>query len=91
MEEGKLEKYWDVVAFETEREELEIRLNKWKKAARNWLAHYAEKKTYDFISQTFQKYVTIRENAEILDVGCGPGKWVNFFAERGFKVTGVDI
>ena len=91
LEEGKLEKYWDVVAFETEREELEIRLNKWKKAARNWLAHYAEKKTYDFISQTFQKYVTIRENAEILDVGCGPGKWVNFFAERGFKVTGVDI
>ena len=61
--------YWDVVAFETEREELDVRLAKWRKAARNWLAHYAEKKTYDFIAQTFQKYVHIRENAEILDVG----------------------
>ena len=55
--------YWNVVAFETEREELDVRLSKWRKVARNWLAHYAEKKTYDFIAQTFQEYVTIRENS----------------------------
>jgi SAM-dependent methyltransferase len=30
--------------------------------------------------------------ARILDVGCGPGFWVRFFARRGFiKVTGCDL
>ena len=32
-----------------------------------------------------------RSGARLLDAGCGTGHFSAFFAERGFKVTGVDI
>lgn len=82
--------YWDAVALEAEKEELAIRKAKWEKVARNWLAHYVENKTRDFIIQTIEKHVRLKNDAQILDVGCGPGKWVNFYAERGFSTTGID-
>ena len=34
----------------------------------------------------------LARDARILDVGCGPGFWVRFFARRGFtRVTGCDL
>ncbi|WFN36391.1 class I SAM-dependent methyltransferase [Methanomicrobium antiquum] len=32
-----------------------------------------------------------RDNADILDLGCGPGLYCEIFAEKGHSVTGVDI
>lgn len=80
--------YWDAVALEAEKEHLPV--VKWRRVARNWLAHYVENKARDFILGTVENHVKPRKNAQILDVGCGIGKWVKIFAERGFAVTGID-
>jgi len=90
VEKQKEMNYWDVVAFEAEKEEIITRTDKWRKAARNWLAYYTENKARDFIIQTIENQAKLKRNAQILDVGCGPGKWVGLFAERGFVTTGID-
>jgi ubiquinone/menaquinone biosynthesis C-methylase UbiE len=90
LEEDEAGKYWNYVALEAQDLEKTVRLEAWKKVARNWLAHYTEKKAYDFIVQTIENHMKLESKAQILDVGCGPGKWVNRFAERGFIVTGID-
>lgn len=36
------------------------------------------------------KEVVLRGTA-LLDFGCGSGRWVDFFASRGFRYSGVDI
>jgi len=82
--------YWDAVALEAEKEERATRIDKWRKAARNWLAHYSENKAHDFVIETIKGYVKLRRDSQILDVGCGVGKWVNLFAEGGFATTGID-
>ena len=82
--------YWDEVAVETEREESAKRVDKWRKVATNWLAHYAEVKARDFILDALENHARLDCNAKVLDIGCGPGKWVNLFAEKGFATTGVD-
>jgi 2-polyprenyl-3-methyl-5-hydroxy-6-metoxy-1,4-benzoquinol methylase len=46
----------------------------------------AIKKTVDWILRESGK-----ENAEILDLGCGPGLYCEILAEKGHRVTGVDI
>ncbi|MEM3696471.1 MAG: class I SAM-dependent methyltransferase [Candidatus Bathyarchaeia archaeon] len=84
------EEYWNKVAIEAEKEELQKRVEKWHKAAKNWLAHYSDKKTRDFIVQTIKNHVKLKNGARILDVGCGAGKWVNLFAEMGFETVGID-
>jgi ubiquinone/menaquinone biosynthesis C-methylase UbiE len=81
--------FWDSVAFEAEKESA-IRTNKWQKVARNWLSHYVEYKARSFIVQTIENHVRLNSDAKILDVGCGSGKWVNLFAEKGFATTGID-
>jgi len=90
VEKQKEISYWDAVAFEAEKEKFIIRAEKWRKAARNWLAHYAENKARDFIIQTIEHHAKLRNGVQILDVGCGPGKWLKLFAERGFATTGID-
>lgn len=80
--------YWDAIALKAEKENLAVA--KWRKAARNWLAHYVENKARDFILDTIETYVKLKENAQLLDVGCGIGKWVKLFAEKGFSVVGID-
>jgi len=82
--------YWDSLALEAAREKVIIRTEKWRKAARNWLAHYAEKKARDLVISTIVNYVKLDCGAQVLDVGCGPGKWVKLFVERGYFTTGVD-
>ena len=64
------------------------------------------KKTYDKIAEDWHKdhlnddwwlqhiddlIEQLPHGASILDVGCGPGHKSRYFAERGFRVTGVDI
>lgn len=82
--------YWDAAAIAAEKEERVVRTDMWRKAAMNWLAYYTERKARDFVVQTIENYVRLRRGAFVLDVGCGPGKWVSLFAESGFVVTGVD-
>ncbi len=43
-------------------------------------------KTANWILETLGK-----KNATILDLGCGPGLYAEIFAQKGHKVTGVDI
>jgi ubiquinone/menaquinone biosynthesis C-methylase UbiE len=82
--------FWDVAALEAEKDTSTIRADRWRKAARNWLAHYVEHKARHFIVQTVENKVKLGNGAQILDVGCGPGKWVNLFAGKGFATTGID-
>ena len=93
MEKPEEINYWDAVALEAEKEEeaRTTRLDKWRKAATNWLAYYTEKKARDFVVQAIEDYAKPSRGASVLDVGCGPGKWVSLFARSGFTVTGVDV
>lgn len=43
------------------------------------------KKTVEWISSVS------KENAKILDIGCGPGLYSTALSEKGFDVTGIDI
>ncbi|MEI6462426.1 MAG: class I SAM-dependent methyltransferase [bacterium] len=56
----------------------------------NSYAEHAYKKQY------MEKYVmdfgkTLKKNASILDLGCGPAQDDYLFIESGFKITGVDF
>jgi ubiquinone/menaquinone biosynthesis C-methylase UbiE len=83
--------HWDTIAFEAEKDEIATRREDWQRTARNWVANYTENKAYDFIAEVIQNHVKLERGAKILDVGCGPGKWVRFFANKGFEVTGIDF
>ena len=83
--------YWDYVALEAKNYEKLMRLEKWKRVARNWLAHYADKRTKDFVLNVVDKLVKLDDSAKVLDVGCGPGKWLKILAERSGLVTAIDI
>jgi len=87
---NELEKYWDCVALEAKSEEI-LRVRKWRKAARNWLAEYADKRSRDFVLNTVEDVVGLKSPAKVLDVGCGPGKWIKLFARRYSAVTAIDI
>lgn len=82
--------YWDSLAIEVEKEKTAIRTEKWRKAAKNWLAYYVENKAREFILNTIETHVRLNDDAQILDVGCGPGRWVKLFLEKGFATTGID-
>lgn len=91
LEESKLEKYWDYVALEAEDFEKMLRLEKWRNVARNWLADYADKRAYDFVLKVIDEVVKLDKSAEILDVGCGPGKWSVLFAKKFDSTTAIDV
>jgi len=82
--------YWNSLATEIEKEKAAVRTEKWRKAAKNWLAYYAENKAREFITSTLMAHVRLNNDAQILDVGCGPGKWTKLFVEKGFVTTGID-
>lgn len=91
MEERELEKYWDYVALEAKDFEKILRLEKWRKVARNWLADYADKRAYDFVLKVVEDVIKLDKPAKILDVGCGPGKWSILFAKRFGSATAIDV
>lgn len=82
--------YWDSLAIGVEKEKAVIRTEKWRNAAKNWLAYYVENKAREFIVDTIATHVRLNDDAQILDVGCGPGRWVKLFVEKGFATTGID-
>lgn len=91
LEEGKLKNYWDYVALEAKDLEKELRLEKWRRAARNWLADYADQRAYDFVLKVINALVKLDNSAKVLDVGCGPGKWSMLFTKRFGSVTAIDV
>jgi ubiquinone/menaquinone biosynthesis C-methylase UbiE len=86
-----LEKYWDYLALEAENHKKTVRLEKWRKAARNWLADYADRRAKDFVMNVVENVIKLKPSAKVLDVGCGPGKWTETFAKIGCAVTAIDI
>lgn len=47
--------------------------------------HHAEAEDREFVLSWAQ-----RANGQILDVGCGPGQWTNYLAERDLEIEGID-
>jgi SAM-dependent methyltransferase len=53
----------------------------------------------EFYNQTIQleqrlalrRWLDVRPGTRVLDVGCGVGRWSRLLAERGARVTGVDL
>ncbi len=43
------------------------------------------------VIDTILKYAKLPKNAKILEIGCGTGQATKFFAERGYRITAVDI
>ena len=57
---------------------------------RNAAAFHERTKNIDMRSQMDAFAALLPARAEILDAGCGPGRDLQKFAERGFRVTGCD-
>jgi ubiquinone/menaquinone biosynthesis C-methylase UbiE len=89
--EQEVEKYWNSVALESKVFEKALRLEKWKKTARNWLADYADKRARDFFLTVVNEVALLGSSAKVLDVGCGPGKWLTLLAKKYSSVTAIDI
>jgi ubiquinone/menaquinone biosynthesis C-methylase UbiE len=81
--------YWDRVAEETEIVERSKSIGE-QVPFKNWVADYADTKARDLLLRTFDRFMFLGEDAKILDVGCGPGKWTRLFAEKGFFTVGID-
>jgi ubiquinone/menaquinone biosynthesis C-methylase UbiE len=90
LKNSEAQRYWSLVALEAKDPE-KIKLKRWKRAARNWLAHYADRRARDFVMQTVNDYVKLDRSAKVLDIGCGTGKWSVMFAKRCAWVTAVDL
>jgi len=60
----------------------------------NKIAGIYSNKYFDDLSDTFyiNKFLSILPpKSEILEVGSGPGQFVKYIAEKGFKATGIDL
>jgi ubiquinone/menaquinone biosynthesis C-methylase UbiE len=91
LKEDEMERYWSFVALEAQDLGAKLRSDKWKKAARNRLADYADRRARDFVVEVVKKVIKLDRSARVLDVGCGPGKWSIMFAKTCSSVTAVDI
>jgi ubiquinone/menaquinone biosynthesis C-methylase UbiE len=90
LEEDRLREYWDRVALEAKQEETQS-IKKWRRAARNWLAEYADCRARDLVLEVVENVVKLKSSARVLDVGCGPGKWTRLFAKKCSAVTAIDL
>jgi ubiquinone/menaquinone biosynthesis C-methylase UbiE len=86
-----VEKYWNSVALESKGFQKALRLEKWKKTARNWLADYADRRAKDFVLTAINEVALLSSSAKVLDVGCGPGKWSTLLAKKYSSVTAIDM
>ena len=71
-----------------------IRLSSWKDFFKGHAAHYMENQfTRNTITEVdfLLDELRLPPGSRILDVGCGTGRHSVEFAQRGFRVTGVDI
>ncbi|SHO47009.1 class I SAM-dependent methyltransferase [Anaerocolumna xylanovorans] len=55
-----------------------------------WDAASYNHKTIDQIVEWMVKYLDLKENAKILDLGCGPGLYCTRFSRHGLDVVGMD-
>lgn len=39
----------------------------------------------------FERYITDKASAQILDIGCGRGEWLQLLKENGYQAKGLDI
>ncbi len=51
---------------------------------------YARKMGHDDLHAQLLTWLSPQEHRHVLELGCGPGKYVGMLANSGFKVTGVD-
>lgn len=73
----------------------------WKEQASDFANYYAKKKRFslkNFVSRFLDSRTTLlislmdfKEDATILDLGCGSGVHIKLFAERCRQITGVDF
>jgi 2-polyprenyl-3-methyl-5-hydroxy-6-metoxy-1,4-benzoquinol methylase len=87
LKEDEMERYWSFVALEAQDLGAKLRSDKWKKAARNRLADYADRRARDFVVEVVKEVIKLDRSARVLDVGCGPGKWSIMFAKTCSSVT----
>jgi len=81
--------YWDRIAERAKSEE-NIKPGEGRIPFKNWVAEYTDTKAKNLLLETFERFIALDRDAQILDVGCGPGKWTRLFAKRGFPIIGID-
>jgi len=57
----------------------------WYGSAAGQMYDRLEKKTFDSLAGEHNN------GKQLLEIGCGTGRWSRYFSEKGFKVTGIDI
>jgi ubiquinone/menaquinone biosynthesis C-methylase UbiE len=91
LKEDEAEQHWNLVALEARDSKRALRIEKWRNAARNRLADYADRRARDFILNTVGMVVKLDRFGKVLDVGCGSGKWATLYAKKCASVTAIDI
>lgn len=61
------------------------RYDRWYNTPRGAIYDRFEKKAVDKLLKNHN------EDKKLLEVGCGTGHWSEFFSEKGYKITGIDI
>jgi SAM-dependent methyltransferase len=56
--------------------------------AEEWTEKYG--KVHEGLKPYLEKFMDLVQQGKILDAGCGPGEYTEFFAENGFKAVGID-
>jgi SAM-dependent methyltransferase len=56
--------------------------------AEEWTEKYG--KVHEGLKPYLEKFMDLVQQGKILDAGCGPGEYTEFFAENEFKAVGID-
>jgi SAM-dependent methyltransferase len=56
--------------------------------ADEWSEKYG--KVHEGLKPYLEKFMDLVQQGKILDAGCGPGKYTEFFAKNGFRAVGID-